>query len=56
MQYTEGHHLRDKEPVVTAMCQKLINELQKFGEIKIEPKKTSTHLGNRLALLGLYPK
>ena len=56
MQYTEVHHLRDKEPVVTAMYQKLINELQKFGEIKIEPKKTSIHLGNRFGFAGVYTR
>lgn len=52
MEYTELDHLRDKEPVVTEMYGKLVNELKKFGPLKIEPKKTSIHLGNRFGFAG----
>ena len=56
MEYTELDHLKDKEPVVTAIYEKLIKELQKFGAIKIEPKKTSIHLGNRFGFAGVYTR
>ena len=56
MEYTERDHLKDKEPSVTAMYEKLIKELQKFGSLKIEPKKTSIHLGNRFGFAGVYTR
>ncbi|WP_448701323.1 DUF5655 domain-containing protein [Mucilaginibacter sp. AW1-3] len=56
MEYTELNHLEDKEPVVTAIYERLIGELQKFGPIKIEPKKTSIHLGNRFGFAGVYTR
>ncbi len=56
MEYTELDHLRDKDPSVTVMYEKLIKELQKFGALKIEPKKTSIHLGNRFGFAGVYTR
>ena len=56
MEYTELDHLKDKDPSVTAMYEKLIKELQKFGTLKIEPKKTSIHLGNRFGFAGVYTR
>ena len=56
MNYTELDHLKDKAAVVTAIYEKLINELQKFGSLKIEPKKTSIHLGNRFGFAGVYTR
>lgn len=56
MNYTEADHLQDKEPVVSKMYAKLIKELQKFGALKIEPKKTSIHLGNRFGFAGVYTR
>ena len=56
MNYTEADHLRDKEPVVIVIYQKLIAALQKFGPLKIEPKKTSIHLGNRFGFAGVYTR
>ena len=56
MEYTELDHLKDKDPAVIAMYQKLITELQKFGSLKIEPKKTSIHLGNRFGFAGVYTR
>lgn len=47
MNYSENDHLKDKEVIVTKIYERLIKELQKFGSLKIEPKKTSIHLGNR---------
>ena len=56
MEYTEIDHFRDKGQVVTDIYEKLIAELRKFGAIKIEPKKTSIHLGNRYGFAGVYTR
>ena len=56
MEYTELDHLKDKSPVVKGIYKKLINELQKLGALKIEPKKTSIHLGNRFGFAGVYTR
>jgi Domain of unknown function (DUF5655) len=56
MGYTELDHLKGKDPSVTVMYEKLIQELQKFGTLKIEPKKTSIHLGNRFGFAGVYTR
>ena len=50
MEYTELSHLEGKEPVVSQIYERLICELQKFGPIKIDPKKTSIHLSTGLVL------
>src|SRR6201992_1059438 len=54
MEYNELNHLEDQDPVVTEIYERLIAELQKFGPLKIEPKKTSIHLGNRFGFAGVY--
>lgn len=56
MEYTELDHLKNNSAIVTAIYKKLISELQKFGTIKIEPKKTSIHLGNRFGFAGVYTR
>ncbi|MBK7337453.1 MAG: hypothetical protein IPJ00_15395 [Saprospirales bacterium] len=56
MEYTEHDHLKDKEQIVTDIYEKLIIELQKFGQLKIESKKTSIHLGNRFGFAGVYTR
>lgn len=56
MEYTEFDHLKDRNPVVTDIYECLINELHKFGPLKIEPKKTSIHLGNRFGFAGVYTR
>lgn len=56
MEYTELDHLKGKDQIVTDIYEKLINELQKFGQLKIEPKKTSIHLGNRFGFAGVYTR
>jgi hypothetical protein len=56
MEYTEFDHLKDKEQIVTDIYEKLITELHKFGQIKVEPKKTSIHLGNRFGFAGVYTR
>src|ERR1700753_2010275 len=54
MEYTELDHLKDKDPIVADIYETLVAELHKFGPIKIEPKKTSIHLGNRFGFAGVY--
>ena len=56
MEYTELDHLHYKDPVVSATYEKLIKELQKFGALKIQPKKSSIHLGNRFGFAGVYTR
>jgi hypothetical protein len=56
MSYTESDHLKNKEPEVIKTYHGLIDKLQQFGPLKIEPKKTSIHLGNRLGLPVYIPE
>src|ERR1700761_9409686 len=56
MEHTELNHLEDKDVVVTEIYERLIEELRKFGQLKIEPKKTSIHLGNRFGFAGVYTR
>ena len=56
MEFTEFHHLEGKAPIVAVIYEKLISDLSKFGKIKIEPHKTSIHLGNRFGFAGVYTR
>ena len=56
MEYSELDHLKDKEQIVADIYEKFIAELQKFGQLKIDPKKTSIHLGNRFGFAGVYTR
>jgi hypothetical protein len=53
---TELDHLDGKDPEVVKIYHLLINKLQEFGTLKIEPKKTSIHLGNRFGFAGVYTR
>jgi hypothetical protein len=48
--------LLGKDPIVAQMYRKRIHELRKFGPLKIEPKKTSIHLGNRFGFASVYTR
>jgi Domain of unknown function (DUF5655) len=56
MLYSEIDHLESRSSAVNAMYKMLIREVQKFGPVKIEPKKTSIHLVNRFAFAGVYTR
>lgn len=56
MGYSELDHLNGKQKVVTDIYEKLIAALHKFGPLKIEPKKTSIHLGNKFGFAGVYTR
>lgn len=56
MDYTVLDHLNGKEQIVTDLYRKLLDELQNIGPIKIEPQKTSIHLGNRFGFAGIYTR
>lgn len=56
MEYKETDHLDGKEPIVGKIYERLISQLLKFGQLKIEPKKTSIHLGNRFGFAGVYTR
>lgn len=53
---TELDHFQGKNPEVLRIYEKLIGSLRKFGPIKIEPKKTSIHLGNKFGFAGVYTR
>lgn len=46
----------NSEPQVFDLYSKIIVSLNKIGKINIEPKKTSLHINNRVAFLGIHPK
>ncbi|MFN8333944.1 MAG: DUF5655 domain-containing protein [Cyclobacteriaceae bacterium] len=54
--FTELDHLQGKDEIVRKIYRKLIDKLSKFGQLKIEPKKTSVHLRNRLGFAGVYTR
>lgn len=56
MEYTEINHLEKNDPIVGELYWELIEKLQQFGPLKIEPKKTSIHLLNRFGFAGLYTR
>jgi len=39
MEYSELDHLKDKEQIVTDIYEKLITDLQKFGQLKLNLKR-----------------
>lgn len=52
--FSELDHLQGKDPIVSLIYKKLIREVQKFGLIKIEPKKASIHLSNKFSFTGVF--
>ncbi|MBP6391141.1 MAG: hypothetical protein KA175_03900 [Flavobacteriales bacterium] len=56
MTYNEADHLDGKDKVVARIYEKLLNELNKFGPVRIEPKKTSIHLANHFGFAGVYTR
>lgn len=56
MEYSELDHLKSKDPIVTKIYEKLIAALLKFGQLKIEPHKSSIHLCNRFGFAGVYTR
>lgn len=53
---TEIDHFKGKNPSVLKIYEKLIAVINNFGPIKIDPKKTSIHLGNRFGFAGVYTR
>jgi len=51
--FTEQDHLQGKDPIVPLIFKKLIKEVQKFGPVKVEPKKMTIQLMNRYAFTGI---
>ena len=45
-----------REPIVRELYEALLAELKTFGEVIVEPKKTSIHLKHRTAFAGVHPK
>lgn len=51
--FSEQDHLQGKDPIVNLIYKKLIKEVQKFGVVKVEPKKASIHLTNRFSFSNI---
>jgi hypothetical protein len=52
-----GEELFEKcEPSVKELYDSLMERIRLFGPLKIEAKKTSLHVLNRAAFLGIHPK
>ena len=51
--YIIDDHFTDKDPIVRALYNKLLEILNTFGPIIEEPKKTSIHLVRKSALAGV---
>jgi len=47
MSFTEQEHLLGKDPIVPLIYKKLVKEVQKFGPVRIDPKKTTIQLTNK---------
>lgn len=48
-----SQHFENKDPVVKAIYERILNEARKFGAVTEEPKKTSIHLVNKSAFAGV---
>lgn len=46
----------NREPIVRDLYDDLIQKLSHFGDIIIEPKKTSIHLKHKTSFAGIHPK
>ena len=51
--YSVNDHFADKDPIVRALYNKLLEILNGFGLIIEEPKKSSIHLVRKSALAGV---
>lgn len=49
-------HLKNKSPQVIAIFDKLIREMNKFGEITLNPVKTSVQMRSGATFLSIKPK
>ena len=43
-------------PGVNALYKKLLESMKSFGNVGVEEKKTSIHLTNRAAFVGVHPR
>lgn len=51
--FTTGSHFEGKDPVVRDIYDSLIKHLKKIGPLVEDPKKTSIHINNKTALVGV---
>jgi hypothetical protein len=51
--FSVSQHFENKEPVVTSIYERILQESRKFGKVTEEPKKTSIHLVNKSAFAGV---
>lgn len=50
------HHFVNREPVVRAVYNQLLEALAEFGEVEARPKKSSIHLTHRTDFAGVHPR
>jgi hypothetical protein len=50
------HLFEGKAPDLRATFDRLISQLQQFGEIKVSPKQTSIHLEKNSGFAGVHPR
>ena len=50
------HHLRNKSPEVRATLEKLLREVHKFGNISVDPVKTSIQVKTSVTFLSIQTK
>jgi Domain of unknown function (DUF5655) len=51
--YSVDDHFAGKEHRVRAIYDRLLRTAERFGNVSVEPKKTSIHLVNRTAFAGI---
>lgn len=55
-EFTLSQHFDGKEPVVKSIYDRILREVNKFGKVIEEPKKTSIHLANKSAFAGVVTR
>ena len=54
--YSVSRHFEGKESQVQEIYDRLIDELQKIGDIRESPKKSSIHLDHKTGFAGVYTR
>ena len=52
-EFSVAQHFEGKDPVVKSIYERILKESCKFGKVIEDPKKTSIHLNNKSAFLGV---
>lgn len=55
-EFSIPQHFENKDPVVKAIYDRILNDARTFGTVTEEPKKTSIHLVNKSAFAGVMTR